>query len=76
LRVYYTMGQKRQPASKGTLIYPVRLDPFLVAQVEETIARRNLWSPEEPWTFSDFVRICLRREMRKMHRSRAPRRKK
>lgn len=64
------MSHKQQPRSKGTLIYPVRLPAGLVMLVQETIDRRNLWSPLEPWTLSDFIRVCLRREMEKMRRSR------
>jgi metal-responsive CopG/Arc/MetJ family transcriptional regulator len=59
--------------SKGTRVYPVRLPADLVAEVELTVQRRNLMSREEPWTFSDFLRIALREKVCKMERSRKPR---
>lgn len=62
--------------SKGTRVYPVRLSPAVVELCEETIKRRNDWSREEPWTFSQFVRIALVEKVKKMARSRTPYRRK
>jgi hypothetical protein len=56
--------------SKGTRIFPVRLPTDLIDEVRLTIDRRNLWSAAEPWNLSDFIRVCLTREMQKMRRSR------
>ena len=62
--------------SAGTRIYPVRLRPELVELTEETIARRNEWTRDEPWTFSEFIRVALVEKIKKMARSRKPYRRK
>ncbi len=59
--------------SKGTPLTNVRLDSATVAEVVETIARRNLWSREEAWTVSEFIRVAIREKMHKMARSRKSR---
>jgi hypothetical protein len=59
--------------SKGTKVYPVRLDPGLMEDVEITIERRNMMTREAPWTLSDFLRIAIREKIRKMERCRRPR---
>lgn len=61
--------------SKGTKAFPVRLPNKLLQEVNETIQRRNDHSKEEPWTFSDFVRIALREKISKMERGRKGARK-
>jgi len=62
--------------SKGTKTYAVRLPVDLVLQIGETVERRNLWTREEEWTLSDFIRIALEEKVRKMERSRTARNKK
>jgi len=56
--------------SRGTRIYAVRLPNALMSEVEAQIDSRNVWSSEIPWTLSDFIRVCIVRELRKMARSR------
>jgi len=59
--------------SKGTPGVRVRIPVDLQERVLRQIASRNAVSDLEPWTFSDFVRVSLERELAKMARSRRPR---
>lgn len=59
--------------SKGTPIRTLRIPPDLAAEIDATIKRRNQHSTAEPWHWSAFVLTTIRREIRKMARSRAPR---
>lgn len=70
--MYYTPGQERQlgAMSKGTQVYSVRINPFLVELARETIERRNNFCGGVPWTFSDFITIAMREKLAKMKRSR------
>lgn len=62
--------------SGTTPITPVRLAAELLERVHQVIDRRNAHRPRaRPWTLSEFVRVCLEREMRKMTRSRSSRRR-
>lgn len=61
--------------SAGTRVYTVRLPAALMHEVNWTIQRRNVWTAAEPWTISDFIRVALEREIRKMMRSRKRQRK-
>lgn len=56
--------------SKGTPVVPVRIAPELIREIEDTIARRNFWSREIPWSVSDFIRIACKEKIRKMERCR------
>lgn len=56
--------------SKGTKAYSLRISDDDMAQIEETIARRNSFSADEPWDWSKFVRIAIREKINKMRRSR------
>ncbi len=56
--------------SRGTKTYAVRLAPELVAEVQAQIDSRNSFSAEEAWDLSAFIRVCLKRELKKMARSR------
>lgn len=59
--------------SKGSPITLVRLPTDLIAEIELTIARRNVHTRREPWDTSKFIRDAIREKIRKMERSRAPR---
>lgn len=59
--------------SAGTPVRAIRLSATLMAEIEITIARRNLWSREEPWNLSEFVRIAVTEKMKHMERSRQKR---
>lgn len=56
--------------SKGTTKYVFRLDDCQKMFVDVTIARRNEFTRDEPWTLSDFIRIAIWEKLRKMERSR------
>jgi hypothetical protein len=56
--------------SKGSPIVPVRIPPELLGEVARCIARRNVWSRNEPWTTSGFVIAAIREKLAKMERSR------
>jgi hypothetical protein len=56
--------------SKGRPVVPIRLDPGLIEDVELAIARRNEHSREQPWNFSDFVRVSICEKLDKMRRGR------
>jgi hypothetical protein len=61
--------------SHGNPVQRFRLRPEEYEEIEEAIERRNTWSRESPWTFSDFFRIAIREKLLKMGRCRRPRRK-
>jgi hypothetical protein len=61
--------------TKGTPAVRVRIPLELQARVQAQIDSRNLWTAQDPWCFSDFVRVALERELAKMARSRRPRRR-
>lgn len=63
-------------SSKGNKVVPVRMDPELLSAALVTIQTRNIFTTEQPWTFSDFVRVALVEKMKKMERSRRPRSRK
>jgi hypothetical protein len=56
--------------SKGTPLVVIRVPEDLKIEVEAVIEHRNWNSREEPWSFSDFVRIALREKIAKMARCR------
>lgn len=60
-------------STKGTPVQRFRLCEELYEEVIEAIDRRNLWSVQEPWTFSEFIRTAVREKLDKMERSRKPR---
>lgn len=53
----------------------IRVPRELIAEMKEAIRRRNLRSREEPWVFSDFVRIAIRDKLHHMQRSRGRKRR-
>lgn len=73
--VYYTtcFHLENPIPTKGTPVYPVRLDDDLVDEMKLAVQRRNLFSARAPWTFSDFIRTAVREKLDKMERSRRPR---
>ena len=56
--------------SRGTPFQSFRLPPELKAEMEQTIARRNDWSIQEPWTLSSFIVAAINEKLDKMARSR------
>lgn len=56
--------------SRGTPVVSFRLLPSLKAEIMETIKRRNYYTMEAPWTFSDFLEQAIREKLAKMERSR------
>jgi len=56
--------------SNGTRVYTVRLSDELMEQVQETMARRDHYAFESPWSLSDFIRIAVQEKLSKMERSR------
>lgn len=57
-------------ASKGTPVRTFRCQEDLWDEVIETIARRNEWSKERPWSISEFIGVALREKIDKMARGR------
>jgi len=56
--------------SKGTPRYTVRIPDDLMRWLEAQIKSRNDHSPEEGWDLSKCIVTFLRRELKKMQRSR------
>jgi hypothetical protein len=61
-------------SSKGTPIKTLRVPEDLSTEVQETIDRRNMWSRETAWTWTDFCLVAIREKIDKMRRSRESRR--
>lgn len=59
--------------SKGSKIVPVRIPRGLLLRAELQIAARNMVTRDEPWDMSEFIRVSIERNLRKMERSRKPR---
>lgn len=62
--------------SKGTQVYSVRIPSELSSEISKTINRRNLFSKEGPWTFTDFILMAVREKLAHMERSRTKGKKK
>lgn len=56
--------------SKGRKICKVRLSDELLEDIELAIAERNLRTPNEIWTFSDWVRVACCEKLDKIRRGR------
>jgi len=59
--------------SKGTKRYTVRFDDEIMAQIVQAINERNMLSPKEPWTLSDWLRIASTEKLDKVRRGRKQR---
>jgi hypothetical protein len=59
--------------SQGSPMLGCRIPQDLLDEVSRTIARRNAWSPEEPWTQARFIVVAIREKLAKMKRSRTRR---
>ncbi len=69
--VYYTVYFREvMTVSAGSKIVPVRIPPELLRRIEIQILQRNIHTAEEPWVMSDFIKISIERNLRKMERSR------
>ena len=62
--------------SAGSQNHVVRLTADIRARIDRCIKRRNAHSREEPWILSTFLRVMIERGLKKMERSRKPRRRK
>lgn len=62
--------------SKGNTIITFRLDPFHVQGINVVIERRNYFTKEAPWTFSDFIRKAIDEKLHHMQRSRKTKKRK
>lgn len=60
--------------SAGSRIVPVRIPEDLELAILDCIAGRNLRSPNEPWTMSEFIRQAITEKLCHMERSRSRRR--
>lgn len=57
-------------SSRGTPIRTFRCAEELWDDLQECIARRNMWSREQPWSASDFIGLAIKEKIAKMGRSR------
>lgn len=55
--------------SKGSRIIPVRIGGELLAEIQETIERRNQLTREMPWDMSAFVRAAIGDKLRHLRRA-------
>jgi hypothetical protein len=60
---------------KGTPKIVFRLDVETAELMRQTLERRNMWTRDEEWTVSDFIRVAVREKCAKMRRCRACRRR-
>ena len=58
----------------GTSKVVVRIPPDLLEEMQLTIATRNVYTREEPWSVSDFIRVAICEKIAKMRRSRGVKR--
>lgn len=49
---------------KGSPIIPVRVKPELLARMQQTIAQRNAFTREAPWSMTDFVLSAVQDKLR------------
>ncbi len=62
-------------SSKGTPRYTFRIPRPLMEEIRLAIARRNVWTRDEPWDLTGFVIAALQEKLAKMERSRGDRKK-
>lgn len=56
--------------SKGSKVLQVRVPRDLLNAIKMQIAQRNVFTKEEPWKVSDFIRAAMVEKLKKMERSR------
>lgn len=59
--------------SLGSPILKARIPQSVLHEVEITIARRNIFTRNAPWTISAFIVSAIKEKIAKMERSRRPR---
>lgn len=57
--------------SKGSPILSTRVPADLLVEMDLAIARRNVFTREEPWNRTDFLAIAIREKLAKMERCRS-----
>jgi hypothetical protein len=61
--------------SAGNKIIPVRFNDTLLSWLQEELDKRNRNPLCEHMTISDYIRYCVRAELKHRRRGRSPRRK-